>query len=49
MGGFLHTFLTLAAVVPGASVNYDVVLLKLVKLSGDLRLEEKQEGLLSQS
>jgi len=31
--------------VPGASVNYDVVLLELVKLSGDLRLEEKQEGL----
>jgi hypothetical protein len=32
----------LAAVVPGRSLNYDVVPLKLVKLSGDLRLRSRR-------
>ena len=41
---WLFTTYFLAAVVPGASVNYDVVLLKLVKLSGDLRLRGSRRG-----
>jgi hypothetical protein len=34
----------LAAMVPGALFNYDVVPLKLVKLSGDLRLRRSKRG-----
>jgi hypothetical protein len=33
--------------VPGASVNYDVVPLKLVKLSGDLRLRRSRRGIVT--